>query len=379
MFGQPYLSIERAKEIMADQIAGVLPTTPKDCRITNPPIRANFQPGPEARRRLAAAQPSQAQIDTRQRLDCSPAIVTIPAGQDSAFEGLILGVLALLLGFTMSMAVTRFEVRKHLVLEEANAIGTSYLRTQLLPAPEGTEIANLLREYVVVRLQYADAGGDLDRLQATREQAARLQNEFWTRAVAYVQKDPSPVKAGLLLQSLNEVIDLESARWMAFQNHVPRAVIYVNYIVALFAVILVGYAFGREGRRQVFSTSMLILAITVVLAVIVDLDQPRQGFIKVSQQPLVDQRAVPDGSRLPSGWRSTSVLRACETAPSAPRSNFSTSPSATSDPACATRTTSSRATTSESGVTSLSPRGLRTSSSTRTRLAASSSGRRSRS
>jgi hypothetical protein len=208
--------------------------------------------------------------------------------QLGAIEGGILGVLALLLGFTMSMAVTRFEVRKQLVLEEANAIGTSYLRTQLLPAPESTEIANLLREYVIVRLQYADVGDDLDRLQATREQAERLQNEFWTRAVAYGQKDPSPVKAGLLLQSLNDVIDLESARWMAFQNHVPPRVIYVNYIVALFAAILVGYAFGREGRRQVFSTSLLVLAITVVLAVIVDLDQPRQGFIKVSQQPLVD-------------------------------------------------------------------------------------------
>jgi hypothetical protein len=90
------------------------------------------------------------------------------------------------------------------------------------------------------------------------------------------------------LQSLNQVIDLESARWMAFQNHVPRTVIYVNCMVALFAIILVKYAFGREGRRQVFSTFMLVLAITVVLSVIVDLDQPRQGFIKGSQQPLVD-------------------------------------------------------------------------------------------
>jgi hypothetical protein len=202
--------------------------------------------------------------------------------------GGILAVLGLLLGFTMSMAVTRFEVRKQLVLEEANAIGTSYLRTRLLPAPEGMEIANLLREYLSVRLQYADAVDDLDRLHATREHAERLQNEMWVRVVAYAQKDPNPVRSGLLLQSLNQLIDEESTRWMAFQNHVPPTVIYVNGTVALFATILVGYVFGRGGRREIFSTSMLVLAITVVLAVIVDLDQPRQGLIKGSQQPLID-------------------------------------------------------------------------------------------
>jgi len=208
--------------------------------------------------------------------------------QLGAVEGGILALLGLLLGFTMSMAVTRFEVRKQLVLDEANAIQTSYLRTRLIPAPDSTEIANLLREYVSVRLHYADVVDDFDQLQTAREQAERLQNEFWTRAVAYGQKDPNPVKAGLLLQSLNQAIDLESARWMAFQNHVPPTVIYVNFVVALLATILVGYAFGRQGQREVFSTTMLVLAITVVLAVIVDLDQPRQGFIKGSQQPLVD-------------------------------------------------------------------------------------------
>jgi len=203
-------------------------------------------------------------------------------------EGGILAVLGLLLGFTMSMAVTRFEVRKQLVLDEANAIHTSYLRARLLPGPDSAEITDLLREYLDVRLQSADVVNDFGRLQAMREQAARLQNEFWTRAVTYGQKDPSPVRSGLLLQSLNEVIDLESARWMAFQNHVPPTVIYVNFIVALLATTLVGYGFGRDGRRQAFSTTMLVLAITVVLAVIVDLDQPRQGLIKGSQQPLID-------------------------------------------------------------------------------------------
>jgi hypothetical protein len=203
-------------------------------------------------------------------------------------EGGILALLGLLLGFTMSMAVVRYEARRQLVLEEANAIGTSYLRTRLLPAPEGTEIARLLREYVALRLQYAGIRDDLDHVHAIREQTARLQNEFWNRAVSYAGKAPNPYLPGLLIQSLNQVIDLEAARWMAFQNRVPPTVIYVNGIVAVFAAIIVGYAFGFDGRRYLFPTTLLALAIAVVLAVIVDLDLSRKGFIQVSQQPMVD-------------------------------------------------------------------------------------------
>src|SRR5215469_7954383 len=125
-------------------------------------------------------------------------------------------------------------------------------------------------------------------LQATREQAARLQNEFWARAVAYAQKDPSPVKAESLLQSLNQVIDLESARWMAFQNHVPRTVIYVNYIVAIYCNYLGGICFRTRGSAP----SLLHVHVGPrdhgSTCLIVDLDQPRQGFIRGSQQPLVD-------------------------------------------------------------------------------------------
>ena len=205
-----------------------------------------------------------------------------------AVEGGILALLGLLLGFTMSMAVARFEVRKDLVLDEANAIGTSYLRTRLLPAPESTEIAGLLREYVDLRLQYAAVRDDPDRLHAIRVQTAQLQNQIWNRAVSYAGKAPNPYLAGLLIQSLNQVIDLESARWMSFHNRVPPTVIYVNGIVAVFAAIIVGYAFGFDGRRYLFPTSLLALAIAVVLAVIVDLDLARKGFIQISQQPMID-------------------------------------------------------------------------------------------
>jgi hypothetical protein len=211
--------------------------------------------------------------------DAKSQISTVGAG--------ILGVLALLLGFTMSMAVTRFEIRTHLVLEEANAIGTSHLRTHLLPAPEGEEIAALLRAYAKVRVP---KGGDNIYRQITvgRQESARLQDAFWQRAVAYGQKDPNPVRSGLLLQSLNEVIDLDAARWMAFQNHVPETVIYVIATVGLLASMFVGYSFGLKGFRQLFSIWTLSFAITLVFMVIIDLDRPVNGLIRVSQQPMLD-------------------------------------------------------------------------------------------
>lgn len=208
--------------------------------------------------------------------------------QISTVEAGILSVLALLLGFTISMAVSRFELRKQLVLEEADAIGTSLLRAQLIPAPAGPEIAALLGQYVNLRVQYGAAGDDLARLTDINRQTTRLQAELWTRTASYAQQNPNPVSAGLLLQSLNQAIDLRDARWMAFQNRVPESVIYVNAAVGLLSMMLVGYSFGVNGRRNIFSMCVLAVSIALVLAVIIDLDRPRSGFIRGSQQPMID-------------------------------------------------------------------------------------------
>jgi hypothetical protein len=212
--------------------------------------------------------------------DTKPQHLTVEAG--------ILGVLGLLLGFTMSMALTRFEARKHLVLEEAQAIGAAYLLTQLLPADEGKEIRDLLRAYTTVRIRGTDTRDVYQQIRAARQEARRVQELFWRRASAYAQKEPNVVRAGLLLQSLRDVIQLDAARWMAFQDHVPAMVIYAISIVGLLAVMTVGYTFGLSGLRQSFSMCILSLAITLVLAIIVDVDRPREGLIRVSQQPLLD-------------------------------------------------------------------------------------------
>ncbi len=206
----------------------------------------------------------------------------------AAMESAMLGVMGLLLGFTVSMAVSRFDTRRHLVLEEANAIGTSYWRTQLAPAPEGPEMANLLREYVDARLEFGRAQRRTESIRGARDHAARLQTELWSRAKSFANQDPRSVTAGLLLQSLNQTFDLESARWAAFNAHVPETVIMVDGLAALLAAAFVGYCFGLGGRRNFFTMWWLIVCITLILAVIIDLDTPRAGLIRVSQQPMID-------------------------------------------------------------------------------------------
>ena len=129
---------------------------------------------------------------------------------------------------------------------------------------------------------------DLARLTDLNQQTTRLQAELWTRTASYAQQNPNPVSAGLLLQSLNRAIDLGEARWMAFQNRVPESVIYVNAAVGLLSMMLVGYSFGVNGRRNIFSMCVLAVSIALVLAVIIDLDRPRSGFIRGSQQPMID-------------------------------------------------------------------------------------------
>ena len=211
-----------------------------------------------------------------------------------AVETAILGVLALLLGFTMSMAVSRYEARRLLVLNEANAIGTAGLRAQLFPAPEGPEIAGLVRQYLDERTKYFASTEDGDTLNAIRARTDQLETTIWARVNTLVQKDNRSVPAGLLVQSMNEMFDLQAASWAAAQSHVPSTVICLNAAVSLLTAMFVGYTFGLSGLRHILSACMLAIAISVVLAVILDLDEVHAGFIHVNPRPMIDlQKSLP--------------------------------------------------------------------------------------
>lgn len=208
----------------------------------------------------------------------------------STIQGAMLVLLALLLGFTFSMAMTRFEARKQLVLEESNAIGTTFLRAQVLPEPPRKQVSTLLRRYVDVRLEFHEAGINEKRLREANDRTEELHKQLWSRGAALAEKDSRAVTTGLFLQSLNEVIDLHAKRLTANENHVPETILLLLYFVGIMSMGLIGYGCGLGGHRNFFVTMLASMIIAAVILVIIDFDRPRRGLIKVSQQRMVDLR-----------------------------------------------------------------------------------------
>lgn len=204
----------------------------------------------------------------------------------AALQALLLILLALVLTFTFSMAVARFDARKELVIEESNAIGTTYLRARLLAEPQREEVVGLLCAYVDEQLGFYKAGIDPARLEAANATTARLQERLWMAAIVMSEQDPRSVPTGLFVQSLNGMIDLHAKRIKALENRLPDAVIYLVFIVAGVAIGFVGYGRGLAGRRHFVSTAIMAVVVVLVLMIILDLDRPRRGLITVSQSSM---------------------------------------------------------------------------------------------
>lgn len=201
-----------------------------------------------------------------------------------AMVGAILGLLAFLLAFTFSMAASRFDTRRELVLDEANAIGTTYLRAGLVSEPERTEIRRLLREYVDVRLEAVRPGMLVPGLKRSEE----LQGLLWTQATIVAEKSPTPI-TGLFVQALNEVIDLHAKRvTMGIRNRIPLTIWGALYVTALLAMAGVGYHAGLTGTTRPVATLALVVTFSGILWLIADLDRPQEGLLTVSQQAMVD-------------------------------------------------------------------------------------------
>ncbi len=208
--------------------------------------------------------------------------------QSGTLQGALLGLLGLLLGFTFAMAVGRYEARKQLVLDEANAIGTAWLRAGLLSDPARDVIRPALADYVEARLEGAQAAPGSDTFRKDLTRSERSQAAMWRAAVAETKANNTPSTA-LFTSSLNDLIDLDAKRQAASRNHVPGSVWLLLVLVSFTVCCTTGYttALGDSGRHAL-AMIILPLLLTVVITIIADLDNPRRGLIKVSQQSMTD-------------------------------------------------------------------------------------------
>lgn len=201
-----------------------------------------------------------------------------------AMMGASLALLAFLLAFLIGAAGDRYNARRLLVVDDANAIGTTELRARYLPEPYSTASRALLKEYVNIRIPSA-TNADLTKIVARSEE---IQDQLWQSVVELVNQGQSSPVFGLYVDALNHMIDVHGERNAAVHSRVAPTVLLGVYLVSLLGMMLVGFNSGIEGRRNWIALVVLVLMFAAVLTLIIDLDRPAEGFLVVSQQPMLD-------------------------------------------------------------------------------------------
>jgi uncharacterized membrane protein YidH (DUF202 family) len=206
-------------------------------------------------------------------------------------EGAMIGLLALIVGFTFAIALARFDARRAAVLAEANAIGTTALRARLLPEPHRKEVLGLLQEYVKIRLDITQLPATQVEFAAAVDKSNAIQEKLWQQAMAMAASDTGMVPTGLFILALNETIDDQAKRLTAQRSRVPNIVLLALFGIATVASGFAGYATGLKARRSRIPVYVMGLLVSCVIILILDLDRPGSGFIEASQQPMIDAAA----------------------------------------------------------------------------------------
>jgi hypothetical protein len=201
-----------------------------------------------------------------------------------------LTLLGLIIGFSFSMATGRYDQRKNLEEEEANAIGTEYLRADLLPPSDASQIRTLLKQYVDLRLQFYNTRWK-SKLDPINDQTAALQNKLWAAASGPASAQPTPVRA-LAVSGMNDVINSQGYTQAAWWNRIPQAAWGLMAFIAIFCNVLFGYGAHRRDPR-VFVVLPIVVAISFLL--IADIDSPRGGLIHVRPVNLESLRTSLNG------------------------------------------------------------------------------------
>ena len=194
-----------------------------------------------------------------------------------------LTLLGLIIGFSFSMATSRYDQRKNYEAAEANAIGTEYVRADLLPVADGAKVRTLLKRYLDERILYYTTRGE-DEVREIDARTAKLQAELWSAVRAPARANPTPLTA-LVVWGMNDVLNSQGYTQAAWWNRIPTAAWLLMVIIAVCCNVLVGYR-AHNFRQEAVVLLVLPLVVSISFFLIADIDSPRGGLIRVSPQNL---------------------------------------------------------------------------------------------
>lgn len=210
------------------------------------------------------------------------------AGGTTAVDAAVFGLLGLLIAFTFSGASSRMESRRQLIIHESDAIGIAYLRIDLVPAEAQPKLRRLFRQYLEARLESHEFMFDQEALKREREELARIQGEIWSAAVDASKQAPGPAGI-LLLPAINQMIDIADNRYTAALIHAPVTVAVLLMCLSLLSAFLLGLALSARKSGTLLPSFLYSVAITLSLVVIMDLEFPRVGIVRLD---VTDQAMV---------------------------------------------------------------------------------------
>lgn len=198
-----------------------------------------------------------------------------------AIEAAVLALFGLLLAFTFAAAQGRLEERRKLIAEEANAIGTAYLRLDLLPSHERELLKGKFREYLDARLRAYAALPDLKKAYEELHNSEQLQQQIWSEAQAAARREAWQPAAILVLPALNEMIDITTRRTMIAKSHTPSIVFLLLYLVGMITAVVSGFGMAKTPGRNWLHRWVFALVVSMTLYVILDLEFPRVGLVRL--------------------------------------------------------------------------------------------------
>ena len=217
-------------------------------------------------------------------------------------QAALLGLVALVLAFGLTMAVSRYDTRRAAVVDEANAIGTTYLRAQMLREPSRTASLDLLRRYTAAAISYANAIPGSPSALASRSTQEKIQRDLWRLAGITIADSPADSAPRLYVETLNEMIDMQTVRVSTLNNRVPGSVLLIEIVGAAVALGLLAFYLAILSRG-VLTVVLAAIFVSVLLFITFDLDRPTRGFVSVPDAPLRllrDSMALPPSAEAPA-------------------------------------------------------------------------------